>query len=525
MKYIAKPTFLDRVINYFSPVRGVKRLHARTVFSMTTTGKVKSSAASKDGLLSNWIPKRFGSEQQEAAERETIIDRIEDLSLNDPSASTAVDTIASKTIGVGLKPQSKPVWKRLGITEEQAKEVSEQAEWAFKLFSKEAGSDGSSTMSDILYQTIRTMVEKGEYLNIPVRLDRNKTGRKFSLAIQTLNPSRLKTPTDIKEGVRDGIAFSQQGIPKTYWIAEPKNKNRNYYLNSSDFRPVPARRGHRKAVFHDFIKKQPEQYRGISPIAPAVKELKALSDYFDVELVGAIIANSFPLFIETEFGAGVRSDMGSGFYWGGDSSYPEYQDINPGTVMYGKPGQKPHVIEADRPGNTFAPFVETSLRRSFAAVGLSYEVAMKDFTKCNYVTARAALNDAYDLFAMLQGWLIDHFAQKVWQMVFEDAWLMGMIELPAGFDFYDNIDAWTNALWIPPKRNSVEPYKEIMAAKVGKEIDLLTDEEYLAANGKDVDEHYQQLEREKKEKEKRKLINDVKIPDNQPQEPGRIQGE
>ena len=65
---------------------------------------------------------------------------------------------------------------------------------------------------------------------------------------------------------------------------------------------------------------------------------------------------------------------------------------------------------------------------------MPYEIVARDVSKTNYSSARAALLEAWRIFGFYQKWLVDSFCQKVWEMVLEEAWLRGMITLPALLD-------------------------------------------------------------------------------------------
>lgn len=117
-----------------------------------------------------------------------------------------------------------------------------------------------------------------------------------------------------------------------------------------------------------------------------MKFFRDLSDYLDFELVGAIVAASFPVFIET-----ANPDLASGGF-SNTTTKQKYQEFSPGGVFYGAYGERPHVLNSNRPGDSFAPFVERLLRAVGASVGLPYEVVAKDFSKTNYSSARAALS-------------------------------------------------------------------------------------------------------------------------------------
>lgn len=486
---------VDKVVGYFSPENGMRRARSRAGLDFMAGGVSRTGAGSK-GSLGNWLVKRL-TRYNEGRERLTITDRAEDLAANNPHAASIIDSSALNiTGGAGLTPQSKPSAARLGITEEQAREVAEQAEWAFYEWSREADAEGEDTFADIQYQNVRAMMSRGEYLTLPVYPD--TPGRKFSLALQQLDSRRLRTPHNLTNSldVRDGIKLGKHSERLIYYIADPDDGKLTTSLNSNHFAQIPARRGHLKNIFHGFHKKEAEQIRGVSLLAPCLKPFKDYDDYIDFELVGAIIAASFPVFIETPLNEDPENLVGGDN--GTDSSGRRIKEYSPGQVMYGNAGQKPHIIKNERPGGSFPIFVETMLRAVGAATGLPYEIVAKDFSKTNYSSARAALLEAWRFFSMYQTWLVNHFTQPVWEMVFEEAWLRGMIKLPKGSpDFYSARSAWTNASWTPPKRGWIDPVKEVAAGKEAIISNMSTLADWYAEQGKDWEEQLRQIERER----------------------------
>ena len=387
----------------------------------------------------------------------------------------------------------------LGISEEQAEEISDQAEYRFNIWSKQADAEGVDHFSDLQFVTIRSMIGRGEYLNLPVTLDTG-INRDFSLAIQVLDNRRLRTPINMMSDrdIRDGIRLGPRGERLSYFVADPDDGHLTTFLTSQQFQEIPAWRGHRRGIFHGFIRKDSEQIRGVSALAPCMKLFRDYDDYMDFEVVGAILAASFPVFITTPDGDEPGDYTGDTVTSGALDKPVKYKEYSPGQVMYGSVGQKPEILKSDRPGNSFPVFVETLLRAVGAATGLPYEIVAKDFSKTNYSSARAALLEAYRVFSMYQVWLQNHFCQPVWDMVFEEAWLRGWIKLPKGApDFYQARAAYTAAKWIPPKRGAIDPVKEVAAGK--EEIVSLMGSmaDWYSEQGEDWQEQLRQIARER----------------------------
>jgi lambda family phage portal protein len=466
------------------------------------------------GTLSNWSPRRL-TWPEEGRQREKIVDRANDIAANNAHGACLIDSIALNSVHTGLWPQSKPNFKRLGISEEQAQEIAAQAEWEFEQFARTADASAPSAETatcnfyGIQFQNIYSLLVNGEFLNLPLMI--NDSSRRYSLALQVLDPIRLRTPLGLSatKNIRDGIRLGDRGQPVGYFIADPEDGRFTNSLDLRHYREIPPMAGHRPLVFHRFHKKAPESVRGMSIIAPAMKFFRDMSDYLDFELVGAIMAASFPVFIQ-KTGSFDPNDLGES---GSVGDPTRYQEVGPG-IMYGNPGEEPHILSNPRPGNSFGIFVETILRGAGAAAGMPYEVIAKDFSKTNYSSARAALEEAWRVFGMYQDWMITYFCQVVWEMVFEEAWLRGRIRLPIGApDFYAARAEYCAASWIVPERTNLDPVKEMVAAIMGKNNNITTDAEIAARRGKDWEAQYQQRSRE------RKLAADLGLPEGSAQKP------
>jgi lambda family phage portal protein len=487
----------DRFVGITNPEKALRQAKARTALNFMA-GTVSRTGAGTKGTLGNWFVRRL-SRFTESWERTRTTDRAEDLIANNPYAASIVDSTALNVVGgTGLIPQSRPNWKVLGITEEQAQAISDQAEYWFNVWADRAGAEGEK-FADLQYTTMHTMVGRGEYLNLPVSLETGPN-RDFNLAIQILDPRRLRTPYSaaVDPFVRDGIKLSPRGEKLIYYIANPDDGLLTVNLNSNQFEPVPAWRAHRPGILHGFIKKDPEQVRGLPSLATCMKQFRDFDDYMDFEVVGAILAASFPVFIETPDGDEPEDYIGETEAGGTLDRPVKYKSYEPGQVMYGSAGQKPSVLKSERPGNSFPIFVEV-MQRMFGVAGLlPYEIVTKDFSKTNYSSAKAALNEAYRIFMLYIWHLINHHNHPIWSMVFEESWLRGRIKLPKSApDFYQARAAYCAAKWIPPKRMVLDEVKQVAAGKEEIISNMGTLADWYAEQGEDWQEQLRQIARER----------------------------
>ncbi len=498
---LTPPTILDRVIAAVDPVRGLKRLQARNQFSTLASYGVQPRSGGQGDGMKDWRPRRL-TRWTEGRFRETAADRAEDLVNNDPYAAGAVNSMAVNVVGSGLKPQSKPKRKRLGLTDSQVTEFQESAEWAWKLFSAKADAVGWMTFDQILYVNFKCMLIRGDMVNLQIM--KKRPGARFNLCYQVVDPLRLKTPADKTDNlnIRDGVEYGPDG-PEFYWIADSRD-GMLQGLSSADFKRYPAMQGHRHVCFHRFFNEDVNQVRGKTVLQSAMKTFRDLSDYLEYELIANIITASFPLFIETQ------NPMEGAFSHGGqtDDNGKLYSEYEPGQVLYGRPGQSAKPLTANRPSNNFNAFVERILRSMASAANIPYEVLAKDFSKTNYSSARAALVEAWKVYLLYRANLVSMFCQPAWEQLLEEAYLLGMLAIPPGApDFYEAREEWCNAYWIGPARGTVDANKEAAAAGLNLNNNLATLADLVPEmTGQDWESSMEQRAREKQKAKELGLV-------------------
>jgi lambda family phage portal protein len=142
--------------------------------------------------------------------------------------------------------------------------------------------------------------------------------------------------------------------------------------------------------------------------------------------------------------------------------------------------------------------VDRVLRAISAALGLPYELVAKDFSKTNYSSARAALLEARRFFRCRQEWIARKLCQPSWNMLMEEAFLMGEWDVP---NFYENILDWCRVKWIAPGWQWVDPVKEVESSLNAIKGHLSTLADECASQGRDWEEVLEEEAREQKKKD------------------------
>jgi len=477
-------------------------------------GSIAREGGGHAGTMANWFPRR-NAHWSASRERALIAARAEDLAANDAHAAGLVDSLAVNVAGTGLRPQSRVNGEALGITEEAAAVLRDSIEAAFASWCAEADAGGRMNFDQLQLLNTRMTMMAGEYVNLCVDMTDVSgdlpPGRHFAMALQSVHPARMRTPAvvECQPNVIDGVELGPFGNPTGYWIAQPDTDGRLEFSGLTNARYYPARIAHRSVVLHAFPQRQAEQVRGVSVLAPAMKFFRDLSDCLDYELVGQLVTSAFPLAIESEANVLLERGMDPSKL-PMRPSYDRIASVEGGSVLHLYPGEKAHVLDAPRPGSNFDAFVTRILRAAGAQAGLPYEVVVKDFSKTNYSSARAALLEAWRVFQIYQDWLEFAFCVPTWRMVIEEAFARDMITLPPGApDFYEAMDAYLAADWIPPRRGHIDPVKEMQADLLGLEAGVTTHAEVIASRGGDWEATFRQLRRELELKKKLGLASPV----------------
>ena len=248
--------------------------------------------------------------------------------------------------------------------------------------------------------------------------------------------------------------------------------------------------------------------RGIPYFTPAMKFFRDLNDYLDAELVSNIVTAAFSLFIESN--ATDPWTMGNNFATfseqrpgaNGTDRTVRYQEMVPGQIMYGNPGEKPYAISAQRPGSTFEPFTRIIKKAISLALNMPYPVLFKDVEGTNYAGFRSAMLDAWRVFTHRRTWLGQEFCQKIYTMLMEEAWLRDELDIE---EFYPKMNLLTKAEWRGSPKGDIEPIKSIKADILAIQNGLKTRAETIAERGGDIRSTFDQLQEEKEMMEDRGL--------------------
>lgn len=483
--------YVDAAISVIAPHWGLRRLQARASTKMFSTYR----GAEKSRLRGDWKALSGSADADLLGDLPTLRQRSRDLNRNDAHASAITGTVVVNVIGTGLRPQSRPDVEELGVSPEQGHAFAKKAERAWKIWCRKADSQNRMDFYELQSLVQRQILENGEVFILPLMLAQSP-GRRYRLALEIIEADRCETPIGRRgdPSIRDGIELGERGEPIAYHIRKKHPGDvllgQAGVVGQQEWVRYPAFNvAGRPNVLHLYHVKRPGQTRGEPFFAPVLSAFKDLGDFMEAEIVAARVAACFSAFVKkTDPYGSAQANTNT------DPNGNRLEGIEPGMFHYLAPGEDITFGDPKRPSGAFEPFVLAVLRSIGSALGLPLELVLKDFSRTNYSSARAAMLEARRFFRGDQAWLANRLCQPCWEWLIEEAWLKQ--ELPAVDLFWDQREDWMRVSWIASGWGWVDPVKEVESSRIAIEAGLSTLADECAAQGRDWEDNLAQQQRE-----------------------------
>jgi lambda family phage portal protein len=458
--------------------------------------------------LRNFTPGQGSAISDNIGDLPYLRNRVRDLLRNAPLASGARQTVRMGVIGAGLALSPRVMRgileRRAAMTTEQMDRFEQDAAELWWAWSDSTGCDieASRRFRALSAQVFTSAWTDGDMLVIRRHVPRPDDV--LSLKLQLIEADRLSTPDHLKHDPRviDGIERDDNGVAVAYYIEDVHPGER--------FIRPGARTWTRQEAFVQGIRRMLHvrnlssedrigAVRGLPSLAPVIVLLKQLARYSNAELARNVVASFFTVFIEQESGA---SASGSGLAPIDPNSTPdnawEYK-LDSAAVVEVEPGKKIQLASPPGPTATFDPFTNALIRQMGAAINIPYELIVRHFSS-SYSASRAAVNFAYEAFAVMRGWVEDDFVAPVYGWFLHEAVASGMLEAPGFLEEPLIRRAFSNFRLTGPVAPQLDPLKEALAAKELVNGLLSTREEETAkVTGGDWNDNLGQLKKEREQ--------------------------
>lgn len=423
-----------------------------------------------------------------------------------PLGRGAIDRVVLNAIGPGLKLNARLDDKALGLSYENARELSSKIESEFDYWasSKHCDFSGMLNFYELQVLAFKSVLLDGECLvMLPEKRVKNFP---YDLRVMLIEADRLKTPTLGRPSnimIDNGVELDKQGVPVAYWIANRNPYQEISYQENISYKRVPiyGTFSGRRNILHLINPERISQRRGVPFLSPVIEQLKQLSRYTDAELMAAVVSGMYAIFFEhapREEGAigeeDYASEQGLGETPGleGLSSEEMY-----GAIMDLPEGVKPVGLSPSRPNNNFASFVESLAHQIGGCLGIPSELLFLQFT-ASYSASRGALLEAWKLFKYFRAWFSENFCQPIYEEWLTEAVLKNRINAPlfGVDDYHAKLYSW--AEWTGPSQGQLNPVQEVQASILKVENGFSTyQRETGELTGGDYELNAYQLERER----------------------------
>ena len=294
------------------------------------------------------------------------------------------------------------------------------------------------------------------------------------------------------------MEIDAQGAVQAYWVRSTHPYE--WTDEQTRFQRVEAR-GRRTGLpnmIHIMNAERPDQYRGVTYLAPAIIPLLQLNRYTEAELTAAIVGSFLTAFITTEtpasevpFDSPAPADDPEVRYDPGDYG------MGPGTMNVMNPGEDIKQITPTHPTAGYDRFAETICAQIGAALEIPRDILLKQFN-ASYSASRGALLEAWKSFRTYRTWFVDDFCAPAYELWMDEAVSTGRLSAPGFFRDPALREAWLRAEWIGPSPGQLDPVKEVQAEILACQHGFSThSDSALRLNGSDFASNVERLRTEK----------------------------
>lgn len=444
----------------------------------------------------------------------TLRQRARMLYMAAPLATSAIKTNRTNVVGSGLRLSSRIDREALGMTSEAAAQWQHRAEKEFALWAEDRFACDALGLND--FYELQQIAFQAWLLSGDVfclfKMGKSSPLNPYATRLHLIEADRVSTPTEslvVAAGIMikgkskttgndifDGVEVDSDGRVVAYYI-------RNTYPyeftdEQTEWKRVEAvgKTTGMPNVLHIMDAERPDQYRGVSYLAPVIEPLLQLRRYTETEITAAIIESCYAGFLLTNANPD-EMPMNETKAEDNEPSDPNEFNFGPGEFNVLKPGEDVKFTDPKRPANGFSAFVEAVATQVGSALEIPKEVLFKAFNS-SYSASRGAILEAWKAFRMRRDWFVKDFCRPVYEAWLAEAVATGRIQAPGFFVDPALRKAWSGSEWVGPSQGQLNPVQEIQAEILAVEHGFSTHEQSTARlNGGDWQNNIERLARER----------------------------
>lgn len=446
--------------------------------------------------------------------------RAEDVTRNNAFAANGVQLHVDNIVGHLFRLSYKPRWRRLGITDADARAFAQDVEaWWTEYAEDPIGCwldvERKRTATMMVREAVATHTRLGEVMAAVEWLERS--GTKMRTAIKMISPKRVSNPNGCADtnGLRHGLEFDRGGAMVAAWVRQSSAGGLFGNGLGNDWRRIErevAATGRPKFI-HVFEPTEDGQSRGANQFLAVLEQSHMLPKLQHTKLQNAIVNAMYAATIESEMGTEAALEIiGAGE--GGTDNIVKYLmavnsfhngsklALNGVKIPHLWPGEKLNLQTSGNVDNGFTDLESSILRWMSAGLNVPYEPFARDYRQSTYSSARASMMEGWRYYMGRRKVIASRFSSMLFVAAFEEALHRRELSLPrnASRGFLEAKGAWCNTEWIGSGRLAIDGLKEVKEAVLRIESGLSTYEKELALLGEDYQETFAQQVRETQER-------------------------
>lgn len=468
------------------------------------TGYGQYGASTSKNSLLGWVYNGGDADRDIGSNVQVLRERSRDAFMGIPLAAGAIETLVTNVVGEGIFPQPNVDGEALGLSETQTtdlnKELAERFDW-WACDPRECDLEAMHT-----FYTKESVVYQSALLSgdCPVLFPlKPRPGTLFDFRLRVLEADRVMNPmfANGSKNIYCGVELKDDGELAAFHVAKSHPLSTTNYIRGALMKgetiriePFGAQSGRRNMVLVG-RPERPEQRRGVPILSVCLELLKQIGRFTDSTVIAAVIQSYFTAFVTSEFPdpqlfESLLTDEQKAEIL---NLNPYNVQLGPGIVNFMRPGAKIEFGNPNQPQATFGEFTVAVAKFVGSAVGVPYEVLLKQFNS-SYSASRAALLDFWKRVRKHRALMIDGFCQPSYEEWMSDAIGLGRIErFPGGWDDPYVRRAMTKCNWAGSSAGSIDPDKEVTAADKRVKGGFSTIErETIELNGSDYRDNIRQ---------------------------------
>jgi lambda family phage portal protein len=455
--------------------RDVVARFAPQLYFGSGTGYGQYGANVTKNSLAGWLWRGGDADADIGSNVQTLRERSRDAFMGIPLASAAVETYDTNVIGEGLFPAPNVDGEALGLDEQETADLNHELATKFGWWAsdpRECDFEAKHSFTTLQSVAFKSMLLSGDCPVLFPLTQRPFT--LFDLRLRILEADRIMNPLLVRptDNIYSGVELSLDGELLAYHInsMHPLSQWRAFGIRprlpiSVRVEPFGKLTGRRNMIL--LIKpERPEQRRGVPILSVCLELLKQHGRFIDSTVVAAVIQSYFTAFITSEFpDPNLFESLLTDAQKAEVLNFNPYNvQLGPGIVNFMRPGHAVNFASPTQPLSNFGDFTIAVAKFVGAAIGMPYEVLLKQFN-ASYSASRAALLDFWKRVRKYRAQMIDQFCQPTYEEWLTDAILLGRIEnFKGGFDDPFVRRAMLRCIWTGSSAGSLDPQKEVTAA-------------------------------------------------------------